>query len=162
MMDRSRLRLDGTMEDTDESAPTHIGQDGSQGAESEMWGQPSPGGTTPPSLLKIGPGLGVALPQGRCYCVNATVLCARPGRHIWHDQDCYFVDRLETAYYAPDARWTPAGDPCTECRCLQNQTYTCAPKRCARTFLCPKGQQPRTRRGECCPSYCGAPTLIGE
>lgn len=84
------------------------------------------------------------------------------GRHIWHDQDCYFVDRLETAYYAPDARWTPAGDPCTECRCLENQTYTCAPKRCARTFLCPPGQRPRSRRGECCPSYCGSPSASSK
>ncbi|THD19779.1 hypothetical protein D915_009493 [Fasciola hepatica] len=154
-MDQDRMRLDGTMEDADVSSNDHLTNELSSMTNADKWGKSQSGEIKAPALFVIEPGRGVALSRGSCYCINAAVLCARPGRHIWHDQDCYFVDRLETAYYAPDARWTPAGDPCTECRCLENQTYTCAPKRCAKTFLCPPGQQPRNRRGECCPSYCG-------
>ncbi|KAF6779826.1 hypothetical protein AHF37_00783 [Paragonimus kellicotti] len=108
-----------------------------------------------PLVFTAMPGSEVALKEGHCFCLNATVLCPRPGRQIWHDDDCYYVDGHESTYYPPKSHWVPNGDTCTECRCVQNRMYLCAPRTCNKLFLCPAGQQPLRQPGECCPSFCG-------
>ncbi|CAL8078439.1 unnamed protein product [Calicophoron daubneyi] len=109
--------------------------------------------------MLIPPGREVATQEGRCICLSNKLRCAKPGRNIWHDDDCYFAENSEGIYYPPGAHWVPHGNTCTDCRCLENKTYICTPQICTRMFLCPRGQSPTVAPGDCCPSYCTAPEV---
>ncbi|VEL15112.1 unnamed protein product [Protopolystoma xenopodis] len=105
------------------------------------------------------------------------------GRAIWHEGDCFYASGLRRtgrlphssqksgtlaateivgvpgAFYAPGSRWVEVNDACTECVCLGNRSYTCAPRLCTRLFLCPSGLVPTALAGDCCPSLCTRPRL---
>ncbi|TGZ34272.1 hypothetical protein CRM22_011411 [Opisthorchis felineus] len=142
--------------------PSHMRETRLQRLSHGGWDSPLEDRSRTLKEVTIPPGSEVALLEGYCFCLNSTIFCSRQGRNIWHDEDCYFSDGTEETYYPPEAQWIPHGDPCTECRCLHNRTYTCAPKKCTNLFLCPSGQKPIAEAGECCPSTCGFRTKSGD
>ncbi|KAH8853671.1 von Willebrand factor type C [Schistosoma japonicum] len=109
-------------------------------------------------LITIQPGQQIVLEQGHCFCLNASIYCPRPGRLIWHEDDCFYMNEHEISYHSIGTRWIPNGDHCTECICEINRTYRCKRQSCQQLFLCPPEQIPMTSEDECCPSYCGLPS----
>ncbi|CAH8489587.1 unnamed protein product [Heterobilharzia americana] len=90
--------------------------------------------------------------------VNTEAITIQPGRLIWHEDDCFYMNGQEISYHPVGTRWIPNGDHCTECICEANQTYRCKRQTCQQLFLCPSEQIPMTSEDECCPSYCGLPS----
>ncbi|CAH8444624.1 unnamed protein product [Schistosoma turkestanicum] len=109
-------------------------------------------------IITIQPGQQIVLEQGHCFCLNASIYCPRPGRLIWHEDDCFYMDGQEISYHAVGTRWIPGDDHCTECMCEINRTYRCKRQSCQQLFLCPPEQIPMTSEDECCPSYCAPPS----
>ncbi|XP_018648068.1 hypothetical protein Smp_175580 [Schistosoma mansoni] len=109
-------------------------------------------------IITIQPGQQIVLEQGHCFCLNASIYCPRPGRLIWHEDDCFYMDGQEISYHAVGTRWIPSFDHCTECICEINRTYRCKRQSCQQLFLCPPEQIPMTSEDECCPSYCAPPS----
>ncbi|CAH8448046.1 unnamed protein product [Schistosoma curassoni] len=109
-------------------------------------------------IITIQPGQQIVLEQGHCFCLNASIYCPRPGRLIWHEDDCFYMDGQEITYHAVGTRWIPSFDHCTECICEINRTYRCKRQSCQQLFLCPPEQIPMASEDECCPSYCALPS----
>ncbi|KAK4472443.1 hypothetical protein MN116_003696 [Schistosoma mekongi] len=129
-----------------------------QQQEQEILHESSIDNTVNTELITIQPGQQIVLEQGHCFCLNASIYCPRPGRLIWHEDDCFYMDGHEISYHSIGTRWIPNGDHCTECICEMNRTYRCKRQSCQQLFLCPPEQIPMTSEDECCPSYCGLPS----